>query len=403
MLVPVEQDEASFPAERNVIEESDRFLITYCRATSEKKRELEEALLRYCNCDETHTEASVYCSGMNAICALIQNTMYRLNANEVSHAERPLLVFGDEMYCDVKRIVVYFSKIFRFEYQFLDIRDTGRLLRLFEQESSRVALLFVESCTNPSGQMMDFDCIARLKRIAPKCVVCVDNTWLSHVLFQPLRYGADLVLESMTKYVSGSRAIGGMIVGRKRLINDLKHNWIRIYGQYLLPRHCQYFIDALGNIEERVKRSARLTSAVAAYLESHRSVNRVLHPLLESHPTYATNVRLLQSPERLGPSVLLFHVSMKVKDRESMYKYFERSPLKLETSYGSSYTKLDPWAKSGPVDKYEAPKAAAASDERRKKKKRSESGQGLWIRLALGYDDTLKGVIEGLLPLIGDH
>ena len=118
-------------------------------------------------------------------------------------------------------------------------------------------------------------------------------------------------------------------------------------------------------------------------------------PSRESHtlsatrePSYTRNTELL--PEGLGPSVLIFHVSANPKDRKAMYSFFHRSSLKLETSYGLSYTKLDPWAKNGPTDKYDLVKLD-------KKKKKS----GLWIRVAIGYDDTLEHIVEGLKPLLG--
>ena len=364
----------------NVIEDSDNFAISYCRSTSSKRRELEQKLVTeyYPFKDTSTVKACVFPSGMNTICALFQTVLSSCK-DMVPH-----IILGDEMYCDVKRTVRYFQTIFNFTYQYIDVRDSQKLNNIVKEKGERIRLLFIESCTNPSGQMVDFRMLKNWKNQVNKCLVCVDNTWLTGKVFNPFRYGVDIVLESMTKYVSASNCIGGMMIGKIKIMRDIQ-NWIRIYGQHLLPIHCQYCIDGIDTIQNRITSSSEITLNVINLLEENSSVNRVLHPRLKSHPTYQLNQQFLK--KGLCPSVIVFHISKLFNSKKDIVPFLRLSSLKLETSYGSSYSKIDPWAHTGNHNDYDYPKT-------------KEGGIfGLWIRLSIGYEDSVENIMKGLEPL----
>lgn len=366
----------------NVVEDNENFGMSYCRHSSTKRRELETLLISkyYPFKNDSLAQACIFPSGMNAICALIQTICTAALKNNIV----PHLVFGDEMYCDIRRTVRYFESIFNFTYQYIDIRDSQKFLLIPKEKGNRLSLLFIESCTNPSAQMMDFRILKQWKSMTKNCIICVDNTWLTSKLFNPFSYGADVVIESTTKYISASHSIGGMMIGRTKWMKDVQ-NWLRIYGQYVLPIHCQYCIDGINSLEQRILSSSAISIEIAKYLEKNSNVNRVLYPQLPSHPTYQLNKQFLK--DNLGPSVILFHVNKTFKTKKEIISFLKLSTLKLETSYGSTYSKIDPWPTMGGHKDHDYPK------------QKEGSIPGIWLRLAIGYEDTAENIIQGLEPL----
>ena len=220
----------------------------YCRSGSGKREELERELLIYTKKElDKKSEVVVLPSGMTAICCIIEIVLRRWEKNK-SKKDRPHLVFGDELYCDTKNVLNYFHDIYSFTFEFINVRNKKGFEDIALNKGNKVALLFLESCTNPSGQFCDFDDILpSFKKKAPNCIVCIDNTWTSFCLFNPFEHHADVVVESLTKYGSGGTCIGGMIVGRGNLIKSIRR-WSQIYGQFMTPYHCQLLIDGIKTI-----------------------------------------------------------------------------------------------------------------------------------------------------------
>lgn len=78
--------------------------------------------------------------------------------------------------------------------------------------NNKIDLFLFEACSNPSGLFFNFNI---LKKFPSHTKVVCDNTWLSPALFNPIKQGADVIVESMTKYISGGTCIGGLIIGKK--------------------------------------------------------------------------------------------------------------------------------------------------------------------------------------------
>jgi O-acetylhomoserine/O-acetylserine sulfhydrylase-like pyridoxal-dependent enzyme len=158
---------------------------------------------------------------------------------------------------------------------------------------------------------------------------------------------------------------------------------------------------ALETVEDRVSRTGATTLQVAKWLETSGLVNRVLYPLLPSHPSYelVSTGLFRKSPKEntelcRGPGCLLFHVT-KYKSEYPDDQWVWVTPwiqqyaklLKLETSYGDKYCKIDCWPKLGSSDKYEQRYNAKAII-------------GTWIRLSVGYDSEANEIIDELQRLL---
>ena len=181
----------------------------YCRTWSRAREQLEAALLALYGLDADHHHALIVPSGLSAIAAVMASVA-------ASHPHEDwVLVHGDELYCDVPCTVQYLVEAHapHVARVAVDVRDREALLGLFAARGPSIRLFHFEACTNPSGQLFDFRLLERLRGHAPDCRFVCDNTWLSAALFDPFRRGVDVVVESLTKYVSGGRCIGGAVLG----------------------------------------------------------------------------------------------------------------------------------------------------------------------------------------------
>ena len=115
----------------------------------------------------------------------------------------------------------------------------------------------------------------------------VDTTFATPVFLKPLEYGADLVLHSTTKYLSGhNQIIGGVIItDRTDLFERLKYIQKSV-GAVPSPFDCWLVIMGLKTLHLRMQRHWENAEKIATYLESHPKVSKVVYPGLESHPMH---------------------------------------------------------------------------------------------------------------------
>jgi cystathionine beta-lyase/cystathionine gamma-synthase len=145
-------------------------------------------------------------------------------------------------------------------------------------------MIWIETPTNPMLSIVD---IHKVARIANKygIITCVDNTFASPFLQQPLNLGADIVVHSCTKYLGGhSDAVMGAIVCNKR-----DRRTVAISSECLWrhtgPMDCFLILRGIKTLHVRMKRACRNASRLAEYLQSHPAVNKVNFPGFKSHRT----------------------------------------------------------------------------------------------------------------------
>lgn len=353
----------------SLVIEEDGGRSRYCRTYSKVRNALGQKLVELY---DTATGPYIFPSGMTAIGCLMH-----VLSNE---QDNPVFIMGKELYCDTPRIPKYLSTFKHLTYLDVDIRDEENIITMFETHNENITIFFTEACTNPSGQFFNFELIEKLRGLAPNCVFCIDNTWLSPALFNPFKHGADVVVESMTKYISAGQCIGGSLLVKNTELSCKIDKWLRTFGIFVGSDHCRLFLQALDTLETRVKTAGALTMQVAQFLENHPKVNRVMYPLLESHPTHEIAVKHIRS----GPPCLWFHVNLEgITSMTKLKKILSKNPIiTYETSFGSAFSKFDPWPKMGNSGSYDFPGA--------------EGTKGTWIRLAIGYEDNLDNIITGL-------
>lgn len=146
-------------------------------------------------------------------------------------------------------------------------------------------LCYVETPSNPGLDLIDLDWLAGFCR-EHNLLLMVDNIFATPVLQQPLRHGADLVMHSATKYIDGQgRGIGGVILGSKRLIQDIRF-FARHSGPALSPFNAWMFSKSLETLALRIERHCDNAEVLADYLFHHPKVAQVKYPHHPSHPQY---------------------------------------------------------------------------------------------------------------------
>ena len=146
-------------------------------------------------------------------------------------------------------------------------------------------LIFVETPSNPGLDLVDLAWLGALARSRGVPLV-VDNCFTTPYLQQPIRYGADLVIHSATKYLDGQgRAIGGILVGRAKLIEEARF-FARHTGPAMSPFNAWLISKSLETLAVRMDRHCANALTLAQHFEGHPELESVRYPFLPSHPQY---------------------------------------------------------------------------------------------------------------------
>lgn len=157
--------------------------------------------------------------------------------------------------------------------------------------------LFVESLSNPHMLLADVPALAGLAR-EHGLLLAVDNTFLSPAMLRPLEHGADLVVHSATKYLSGhGDTVAGVVAGRKELLDPIRY-YADALGSAPSPFNSWLVLRGIRTLALRMHAHSRNALTLAAMLERHEAVEWVRYPGLASHPQHALSTRLL--PDGFG-------------------------------------------------------------------------------------------------------
>lgn len=156
--------------------------------------------------------------------------------------------------------------------------------------NTRVVL--AEFPSNPALRVADPRPIAEVAR-THGAVLLVDATFASPINFRPLEHGADLVMQSATKYLGGhSDVTAGTISGRRELADRVRER-ARVWGP-MLDGHAAFLLErGIKTLAVRMERHNRNGLEVARWCEGHPGIARVVYPGLPSHPDHETAARVL--------------------------------------------------------------------------------------------------------------
>ncbi len=152
--------------------------------------------------------------------------------------------------------------------------------------SKKTKFLFVETPSNPKCEIFGIKELSRLAH-AHRLPLVVDSTIGTPALQQPIALGADVVIHSATKYICGNgTALGGIILGKKKLLNEIRAGVYRDIGPALAPFNAWLFILGLETLSYRMAAHSSNALKVAQFLERHPKVKKVYYSGLESSPYF---------------------------------------------------------------------------------------------------------------------
>lgn len=158
--------------------------------------------------------------------------------------------------------------------------------------TARTRLVYLETPTNPTLRIVDIAAVAAaIRRTRRRLTLVCDNTFATSLNQNPFALGADVVIESATKYIGGhSDVVAGVVAGDRGRV-DRAHGVMKYLGSCADPFAALLLLRSLKTFVLRVGRQNEHALALAAWLEKHPRVLRVHYPGLPSHPDHAAALR----------------------------------------------------------------------------------------------------------------
>lgn len=245
----------------------------YARMDTETWGPFEEALAAL---ERAALPALVFGSGLAAIDAALSLVPSGGRLVLPRHAYQMAVVLADDL--RVRRGI---------ETVAVDIADTEAVLAAVRGTDRPADLLWVESPTNPMLEVADLPALVAGAHAAGT-LVAVDNTFATPLGQQPLTFGADVVVHSVTKYLAGhSDVVLGATVTDSPELRAAMHSYRSLHGAVAGPWEVWLALRGLRTLALRVERSQANAATIAARLADHPAVAEVRHPSLPDDPGHA--------------------------------------------------------------------------------------------------------------------
>jgi O-succinylhomoserine sulfhydrylase len=176
----------------------------------------------------------------------------------------------------------YFPK-WNISHSYFSANDVSAMKKLITPNTK---LIYIETPTNPAIEVIDLEEVAKIAK-ENNLLLVVDNCFATPFLQQPIKYGADIVVHSATKYIDGQgRVLGGVVVGKKDLVKEI-YLFGRITGPSLSPFNAWVLSKSLETLALRMERHCENALYVAEKLEGNPKLEFIKYPFLKSHPHYS--------------------------------------------------------------------------------------------------------------------
>ena len=322
----------------------------YSRTGNPTRNALEECLAAL----EDARHCLAFSSGLGA------ETTLMLLLNPGDH-----VVYMEDVYGGTFRLFDKVLKRFGMTFTAVDASDVDQVEAAM---TDKTRMVWLESPTNPLLRVVDIDAVSEVAH-SRGAMVCVDNTFATPYLQQPLHLGADVVVHSSTKYIGGhSDVVGGaMMTNSDELEKQLRFHQNAV-GAVPSPFDCWLLLRGVKTLALRVERQSENALEIASALARHEAVKRVFYPGLDAHPNRAIAGRQMRMFGGM--------VSFEVADEATAFRTLERLKIfALAESLGAVESLAEHPARMT--------HASIPASERQ----RAGVGDGL-IRLSVGVEDV---------------
>jgi cystathionine beta-lyase/cystathionine gamma-synthase len=194
------------------------------------------------------------------------------------------VICANDMYGGTYRLFTKVFEKFGIKFHYVNMQQAENIRPLI---NANTKLIWTETPTNPLMNITDIAAVAAIAK-AHKVLLCVDNTFASPYLQNPLDLGADIVMHSATKYLGGhSDVIQGCLVMNDAALRDQLYFIQKSCGAVPGPMDCFLVLRGIKTLHVRMQRHCENGEKVANYLRNHPKVGKVYWCGFEDHPNHA--------------------------------------------------------------------------------------------------------------------
>lgn len=193
------------------------------------------------------------------------------------------ILIEENVYGGTFRYTTKVLSTFGVEVSFVDMTDLDTFKNSIQDNTK---LIFLESPTNPMLKVLDIKAIADIAK-EKNIPTCMDNTFATPYLQQPLSLGVDMILQSTTKYIGGhSDVVGGALILKDDTFNEVIKFHRNTIGANADPFGAWLTLRGVKTLGIRVKQASESAMTLAQWLDNHDCVDSVIYPGLPSHPQH---------------------------------------------------------------------------------------------------------------------
>lgn len=291
------------------------------------------------------------------------------------------IVASDRLYGRTNQLLRQELSRFGVNVSFVDATDMDRVR---QELAAPARLMLVETMSNPTCRLVDLDLLSELCDQRDVDLI-VDNTFATPALVRPVEWGADVVVESLTKLMSGhGDVVLGAVCGSDPELLPLVNQTVAIWGFASNPFDCWLTERGLSTLELRMRTASSNAAMLADWLAAQPEVKQVIYPGRSEHPDHRLAQRLLSGG--FG-NMLCFELE---GGREAVNRFMRQAPrIPFSPSLGSTQTTCS--YPAGTSHRYESPEERA----------RQGITEGL-IRLSVGIE-PIESIKENLAPGLRKH
>ena len=194
------------------------------------------------------------------------------------------VIAANDMYGGTYRLFTKVFEKFGIVFKYVNMQDVRNIQPLINKNTK---LIWAETPTNPLMNIIDIAAVADLSKQC-NALLCVDNTFASPYLQNPLDLGADVVMHSATKYLGGhSDVIQGSLVLNDAALRDQLYFIQKSCGAVPGPQDCFLVLRGIKTLHIRMQRHCENGEKIAHFLRNHSRVGKVYWPGFEDHPNHA--------------------------------------------------------------------------------------------------------------------
>jgi len=194
------------------------------------------------------------------------------------------VITGNDLYGGTYRLFTKVFEKFGIRFHYIDMHNAENIKTYINNNTK---LIWLETPTNPLMNIVDIQAVTSIAR-EKNILVCVDNTFASPYLQNPLDLGADIVMHSSTKYLGGhSDVIQGALIMNDPALREQLYFLQKSCGAVPGPMDCFLVLRGIKTLHLRMQRHCENGEKIAWWLRNHSKVARVYWPGFEDQPNYA--------------------------------------------------------------------------------------------------------------------